>query len=193
MDKSNQEHKIRHSLSHIMAQAVQREQQRNVEVGIGPSIDNGFYYDFLFEPGKEVKEKNLKNIQKQMEKIIKEGQDFILLEVSNDDSDEFVNKIMKQKYKDEMRKEFIQNGESISFYVNTIVADAKDRLLKGVNQDYLNYYQNVTDYLQKKYPDLFEGKFVTFLDMCEGPHVSSTKEIDPKCFKLAKIAGAYWR
>ena len=38
----------RHSLSHILAQAIQREQQRDVEVAIGPAIDNGFYYDFDF-------------------------------------------------------------------------------------------------------------------------------------------------
>ena len=50
----------RHSLSHILAQAVQREQQWDVEVAIGPAIDNGFYYDFLFSSEKQIKEEDLK-------------------------------------------------------------------------------------------------------------------------------------
>ncbi|HRU50140.1 MAG TPA: threonine--tRNA ligase [Candidatus Absconditabacterales bacterium] len=185
--------KKRHSLAHILAQAVQREQQRNVEVGIGPAIDNGFYYDFLFDSKNQIKEEDLTKIQNQMEKIVKEGQEFIVLEMTDAQSKELVTKIMKQKYKEEMRAEFVQDGESITFYVNTIVAAAKDNLLKGVDENYIKYYQEITDYLQKKYPGKFENKFVTFLDMCEGPHVESTKEIDPKSFKLEKLAGAYWR
>ena len=53
----------RHSLSHILAQAIQREQQRDVEVAIGPAIDNGFYYDFLFAQDKQIKEEDLKKIR----------------------------------------------------------------------------------------------------------------------------------
>jgi len=193
LEQNEQLHKIRHSLSHIMAQAVQREQQRNVEVGIWPSIDNGFYYDFLFSEWKELKEDDLKKIQKQMEKIIKENQEFIFLEVSDKDSHEFVNDIMKQKYKDEMRREFIKEWESITFYVNTIHENAKDNLLKDIDSDYIKYYDVITKYLQKKYPEIFIWKFVTFLDMCEWPHIQTTKEIDPQCFKVAKLAWAYWR
>ncbi len=185
--------KKRHSLAHILAQAVQREQQRNVEVGIGPAIDNGFYYDFLFDSKNQIKEEDLTKIQNQMEKIVKEWQEFIVLEMTDEQSKELVTKIMKQKYKEEMRAEFVQDWESITFYVNTIVATAKDNLLKGIDENYVKYYQEITDYLQKKYPWKFENKFVTFLDMCEWPHVESTKEIDPKSFKLEKLAGAYWR
>jgi threonyl-tRNA synthetase len=65
-------YKKRHSLAHILAQSVQREQQRDVEVGIWPSIDNGLYYDFLFSADKQLKEEDLKKIQNQMEKIVKE-------------------------------------------------------------------------------------------------------------------------
>jgi len=185
--------KQRHSLAHVLAQAVQREQQRDVEIWIWPSIDNWFYYDFLFEKWKEMKEEDLKKIQKQMEKIVKENQEFTFLEVSNEDSHIFVNKIIKQKYKDELRREFIKEGESITFYVNSIRIEAKDSLLKNIDEKYINYYANITEYLQKKYPGTFDGRFVTFLDMCEGPHVENTKEIVPKSFKLAKLAGAYRR
>jgi len=183
----------RHSLSHILAQAMQREQQRDVEVAIGPAIDNGFYYDFLFSQDKQLKEEDLKRIQSQMEKIIKENQDFIGFSLPDAESQKLVLDLMKQQYKEEMRSEFSAAGEEITFWANTIVESAKDALLKGINPEYLAYYQTVTDFLQSRFPDQFAGKFVTFLDMCEGGHVSSTKEIDPRAFKLEKLAGAYWR
>ena len=183
----------RHSLSHILAQAMQREQQRDVEVAIGPAIDNGFYYDFLFSQDKQLKEEDLKRIQSQMEKIIKENQDFIGFSLPDAESQKLVLDLMKQQYKEEMRSEFAAAGEEITFWANTIVESAKDALLKGINPDYIAYYQTVTDYLQARFPEQFAGKFVTFLDMCEGGHVNSTKEIDPRAFKLEKLAGAYWR
>jgi len=183
----------RHSLSHILAQAMQREQQRDVEVAIGPAIDNGFYYDFLFAQDKQIKEEDLKKIQSQMEKIIKENQDFVGFSLPDAESQKLVLDLMKQQYKEEMRSEFAAAGEEITFWANTIVESAKDALLKGINPDYIAYYQTVTDFLQSRFPEKFAGKFVTFLDMCEGGHVNSTKEIDPRAFKLEKLAGAYWR
>ena len=183
----------RHSLSHILAQAMQREQQRDVEVAIGPAIDNGFYYDFLFSQDKQLKEEDLKRIQSQMEKIIKENQDFVGFSLPDAESQKLVLDLMKQQYKEEMRSEFAAAGEEITFWANTIVESAKDALLKGINPDYIAYYQTVTDFLQSRFPEKFAGKFVTFLDMCEGGHVNSTKEIDPRAFKLEKLAGAYWR
>ena len=183
----------RHSLSHILAQAMQREQQRDVEVAIGPAIDNGFYYDFLFAQDKQLKEEDLKRIQSQMEKIIKENQDFVGFSLPDAESQKLVLDLMKQQYKEEMRSEFAAAGEEITFWANTIVESAKDALLKGINPDYIAYYQTVTDFLQSRFPEQFAGKFVTFLDMCEGGHVNSTKEIDPRAFKLEKLAGAYWR
>lgn len=172
---------------------MQREQQRDVEVAIGPAIDNGFYYDFLFSQDKQLKEEDLKRIQSQMEKIIKENQDFIGFSLPDAESQKLVLDLMKQQYKEEMRSEFAAAGEEITFWANTIVESAKDALLKGINPDYIAYYQTVTDFLQSRFPEQFAGKFVTFLDMCEGRHVSSTKEIDPRAFKLEKLAGAYWR
>ncbi len=183
----------RHSLSHILAQAVQREQQWDVEVAIGPAIDNGFYYDFLFSSEKQIKEEDLKKIQNQMEKIVKENQDFVLFSLSDDESKKLVVDLMKQKYKEEMRSEFAANWEEITFYANTIVDGAKDALLRGIDPEYIAYYEKVTAYLQEKFPEKHNGKFVTFLDMCEWQHVDNTKELDTKAFKLDKLAWAYWR
>jgi len=176
-----------------MAQAVQRVQQFDVEIAIGPSIDSGFYYDFLFSEEKQIKDEDLGNVQDMCIKIIKENQTFTRIEVSNEESKDIVENLMKQQYKAELRNEFSANGETISFYLNTIPESAKDALLNGIDEDYLQYYEKITQYFQEKHGDLFAGKFVTFLDMCEGPHIESTKEIDPKAFKIDRIAGAYWR
>ena len=176
-----------------MAQAVQRVQQFDVEIAIGPSIDSGFYYDFLFSEEKQIKDEDLGKVQDMCIKIIKENQTFTRIEVSNEESKDIVENLMKQQYKAELRNEFSANGETISFYLNTIPESAKDALLNGIDENYLQYYEKITQYFQEKHGDLFAGKFVTFLDMCEGPHIESTKEIDPKAFKIDRIAGAYWR
>jgi hypothetical protein len=65
-----------------------------------------------------------------MVKIVKECQEMIRIDVDAETSDYLVNQLMKQKYKDEMRKEFLADGESISFYANTIAEAAKDRILE---------------------------------------------------------------
>ncbi|MDR0369254.1 MAG: hypothetical protein LBH96_01630, partial [Candidatus Peribacteria bacterium] len=129
-------------------------------------------------------------INEMMVKIVKEGQIFTRLDTTNEESEYIVKEVLKQKYKAELRDEFAAAGEGISFYLNSIPEAAKDALLKGVNEAYVKYYEGVTKYFQEKHPDEFQGRFVTFLDMCEGPHVESMKEIDPNAFKVAKVAGA---
>ena len=116
----------RHTLAHVLAEAIQRVQQWDVEVAIWPAIDNGLYYDFLFSEEKQIWEDDLKKVQDQMVKIVKENQELIRIDVDAETSDYLVNHLMKQKYKDEMRREFLADGESISFYVNTIASAAKE-------------------------------------------------------------------
>ena len=183
----------RHTLAHVLAEAIQRVQQWDVEVAIWPAIDNGLYYDFLFSEEKQIWEDDLKKVQDQMVKIVKECQELIRIDVDAETSDYLVNQLMKQKYKDEMRREFLADGESISFYINTIAEAAKDRILEWIDENYIKYYEGITKYLQEKFPDKFSGKFATFLDMCEWHHVENTKEIDPKAFQIDKLAWAYWR
>jgi|GEM_PF-416287 len=167
MSEENTLHKQRHSLAHILAQAAQRTHQFDVEVGVGPAVDNGAYYDFLFTPGKEVKEDDLKKIEETMQKIVKENQEITKIEMNDADSHELVTGIMKQKYKEELRSEFVAGGEKITFYVNTIRDEAKDRMLADVDAKYVGYYTELTKFFQKKYHTEFAGKFVVFLDMCE--------------------------
>lgn len=161
-----------------MAQAVQRVQQADAEIAIGPAIDNGFYYDFLFAPEQQIKDEDLPKINEMMVRIVKEGQIFTRLDVSNEESKYIVEEVLQQKYKAELRNEFAAAGDGISFYLNSIPMAAKENLLKGVDEDYVKYYEEVTKYFQEKHPKEFKDRFVTFLDMCEGPHVESMKEID---------------
>ncbi len=62
----------RHSLAHILAQAVQRSIDPTIQLGTGPAIENGFYYDMLFSEEVEFGETELKPLQKTMEGIVKE-------------------------------------------------------------------------------------------------------------------------
>ncbi|MCF7954041.1 MAG: threonine--tRNA ligase [Spirochaetales bacterium] len=138
-------HKIRHSMAHVMAEAV-LEKFPQAQIAIGPSIDNGFYYDFDL-PRKLVPE-DLEDISEKMKEIIKEDKPFERKIVSRNEAAEMFS---DQKYKLELLKA-IPEGEEVSLY----------------NQG-------------------------GFTDLCRGPHVDSTKELNPQAFQLLNIAGAYWR
>ncbi|MDD5213836.1 MAG: threonine--tRNA ligase [Candidatus Gracilibacteria bacterium] len=106
----------RHSLSHIMAQAV-KSIYPEVKMAIGPDTDTGFYYDFDFGET-EVKEENLKEIEKKMKNIIKQNQIF---EYAPLPVDEAIKKLETagEIYKVEMAKDLKEKGEtSLGFYKN---------------------------------------------------------------------------
>lgn len=141
---------IRHSLAHVLAQAVLQMREGST-LGFGPPIKDGFYYDFaLTSP---VTEEDFPEIERRMRKIIKQGQRFYREELPLDEALERIDE-MGEPYKREYAFELSQkNGlDSLSFYRN--------------------------------------GQF---LDMCEGPHVDTTKDIPRDGFKLRNVAGAYWR
>ncbi|HOE75633.1 MAG TPA: threonine--tRNA ligase, partial [Rectinema sp.] len=77
--------KIRHSLAHVMAEAVQHLFP-GVKFGIGPAIDDGFYYDFLFP--QPITNDDLSAIEKEMRRIIEKDQDFIRTEISKQEAQE---------------------------------------------------------------------------------------------------------
>ena len=133
---------MRHSASHIMAEAVS-SLFPDVKFGIGPAIADGFYYDF--ELPRTLIPEDLGAIEAKMQKITAEGLPFLREEVD----------------KKTARKMF-----SAQPYKLELIDELPD--------------QTVTIYRQ--------GSFV---DLCRGPHVASTKEI--KAVKLLSIAGAYWR
>ena len=136
---------IRHSLAHIMAAAVQ-ELYPGVKFGIGPAIENGFYYDF--GGGKSSNFSFvLTGIENKMKELIKEDIKFEKKLISKTEA----KKLFKdQPYKSELINEL--PNKKVSIY-----------------------------------------KSGSFVDLCKGTHVKSTKEIPLDSFRLTKIAGAYWR
>ncbi len=181
----------RHSLSHIMAQAVKQNFPKS-KIATGPDTDDWFYYDFDFWEA-EITEKDLKKIEKSMKKIISQGQDFKKFEVSYQEAKEILDKMwewFKKELVNKLESWNFKNKEKInwkiSFYIN---------ISKWKSND---YYSEIQDFLKEKWYfdfsllDWDQIKNLKFIDMCTGPHVESTKELDANSFKLSKIAGAYW-
>jgi len=135
---------IRHSLSHIMAHAV-LDLFKKIKFGIGPIIENGFYYDF--DLSHSLTPEDLPKIEKRIKELIKKDMKFEKKVISKIEA----KKIFKnQPYKLELIKEI--KDKKVSIY-----------------------------------------KSGEFIDLCTGPHVKSSKEINANAFKLIKVAGAYWR
>lgn len=109
--------KMRHSCSHVMAQAV-LEMFPEAKLGIGPTIENGFYYDF--DLPRSLIPEDLPLIEKKMKHIIKQNQKFVRYQEPADKSQRFFKKI-KQNYKIDLIKELKKNGEKkVSFYENVM-------------------------------------------------------------------------
>ncbi|MGE4443361.1 MAG: threonine--tRNA ligase [Candidatus Altimarinota bacterium] len=107
----------RHSLSHIMAQAVKALYGNDVKMAIGPDIDTGFYYDFDFN-GIEFKEEDLKALEKKMKQIIKQNQKFEQYDLSFEEARDYLSS-QGEEYKVEMAEELFAKGhKTISFYKN---------------------------------------------------------------------------
>jgi len=137
--------KLRHSTSHVMAEAV-LEMFPQAKLGIGPSIEDGFYYDF--DLPRSLTPEDLEEIEGRMREIISGDHPFIRKEVSRQEARE---QFADQPYKLELIEE-MSEGEVISTYTHD-----------------------------------------TFTDLCRGPHLERTGQIDPQAFKLLSVAGAYWR
>lgn len=103
---------IRHSASHVLAQAVQKLFP-NAKLGIGPAIDDGFYYDFDLEH--TISDQDLEKIEYEMNQIIKENQSFSSYTLNKEDSIKQVQNL-KQPYKIEIIDSL--NKEEYSFYKN---------------------------------------------------------------------------
>ena len=137
---------VRHDAAHIMAEAV-LELFPETQATIGPSIENGFYYDFFRE--KKFSLTDLEIIEKRMHEIV--------------DRDE---KIFREVWtRKKALEHYSQNNENF-----------KIELVNAIPEDQL-----ITFYRQGD-----------FLDLCRGPHTSSTKKLG-HAFKLTKLAGSYWR
>ncbi|MDX6339871.1 MAG: threonyl-tRNA synthetase, partial [Trebonia sp.] len=158
---------IRHSTAHVMAQAVQQAFP-DTKLGIGPPVENGFYYDFQVE--RAFTPEDLKSIESRMRDIVKQGQRFVRREVSDAEARaELANEPFKL--------ELIGIKGSIA----SGGAGSDDEASTEVGAGVLTIYDNV---------DAKTGE-LRWKDLCRGPHVPSTRQIP--AFKLMRNAGAYWR
>lgn len=107
--------KQRHTLSHVLAAAVKRiyADTTTLQFGVGPAIDNGFYYDIDFG-GVKVSDEDLKKIEKEMHKIIAQKQKMVYSEKSREEALKWAEK-NGQKFKTELIND-LPDDETISFY-----------------------------------------------------------------------------
>ncbi len=162
-------HAMRHSLAHITAAAVQRLWPE-AKFGVGPVVDNGFYYDIDLGE-KKISEANFAKIEKTMRSLIEYGDDFERFEKPIDEAIIWA-KDNNQPYKEELLNDLKRSGTTVAkdLDVNELgLAADGDAAIADVS-----FYKN--------------GNFV---DLCRGPHVANTKDVG--VFKLLRVAGAYWR
>lgn len=161
---------MRHSLAHITAAAVQRLWPQ-AKFGVGPVVDDGFYYDIDLGDTK-ISEANFNKIEKEMRGIINYGDVFEQSEVPIDQAIAWA-KDNNQPYKEELLNDLKRSG--------TTVAKDIDINELGLASDGKSAIDSVTFFKTGK-----------FMDLCRGPHLASTKDVTG-VFKLMRVAGAYWR
>ena len=151
LDGADEElYRIRHSLAHVLAMAVQ-EFRPGTKLGFGPPIEDGFYYDFILPS--PITEADFPELEKRMRAIAKDGKRFTREELPKAEALARID-AMGEPYKRQYAEELFEK--------------------KGLKT--LSFY-----------------KTGTFIDMCEGPHVETAKQIPRDAFKLRSVAGAYWR
>jgi threonyl-tRNA synthetase len=154
---------VRHSTAHVMAQAVQ-ELFPQAKLGIGPPVENGFYYDFdvpsPFGPD------DLKAIEARMRQIVKQGQLFSRRVVTDTEAR---SELAAEPYKLEL----------IGLKGSAVSSDDEESVEVGGAE--LTIYDNLDP----------QSGALCWKDLCRGPHVPTTRQIP--AFKLMRSGGAYWR
>ena len=160
---------MRHSLAHIMAQAIQHLWPQ-AKFGVGPAIDNGFYYDIYLDNG-TISEADLPKIEEEMRKIVAADYSFERRDVSVEEAIDWAIK-GDQSFKVELLNDLKRSG-------TTVASELAGEKMGSVS-DGDSKVETVSLYSQGDYTDL-----------CRGGHVDSTGKVG--AFKLTKTAGAYWR
>ena len=160
---------MRHSLAHIMAQAIQHLWPQ-AKFGVGPAIDNGFYYDIYLDNG-TISEADLPKIEEEMRKIVAADYPFEKRDVSVEEAIDWAIK-GNRSFKVELLNDLKRSG-------TTVASELAGEKMGSVS-DGDSKVETVSLYSQGDYTDL-----------CRGGHVDSTGKVG--AFKLTKTAGAYWR
>jgi threonyl-tRNA synthetase len=168
-DQTDQLYAMRHSLAHIMATAIKRLWPET-KFGVGPVVENGFYYDVDLG-GEKISEEDFEKIEAVMRNVIEEN---VAFERSEKPIDEAIvwAKESNQPYKEELLNDLKRSGTTIAKDLNK---DELGTIAEGDAQvETVSFYK--------------DGDF---MDLCRGPHVESTGKVG--AFKLQRISGAYWR
>lgn len=169
MNDEQQLHAMRHSLAHITANAVQHLWP-GAKFGVGPVVENGFYYDIDLGDTK-ISEQDFGKIEKEMRRIINQKQDFVRSAESIDTAIEWARDT-KQPYKEELLNDLKRSGTTVA---KDLDADEMGTIADGdAAVSEVSFYTN--------------GDFT---DLCRGPHIANTGDVG--AFKLMRVAGAYWR
>jgi threonyl-tRNA synthetase len=162
-------HAMRHSLAHITATAVQHIWPQ-AKFGVGPVVENGFYYDIDLGDTK-ISEDHFGKIEKEMKKIISADEPFERSELPIDQAISWASD-SSQPYKLELLNDLKRAGTTVA---KDLDADELGTISSGESQvDAVSFFKN--------------GDFT---DLCRGPHIESTGKVG--AFKLMRVAGAYWR
>lgn len=166
---NNEQQAMRHSLAHIMAQAVQHLWPQ-AKFGVGPAIEQGFYYDIDLGDV-TISEADFGKIEKEMRRIIARDLPFTRRDVPVDEAIAWA-KETDQPYKVELLNDLKRSGTTIA---KELSGEALGSAAEGESK-----VKTVSLYSQGDYTDL-----------CRGGHVESTGKVG--AFKLLRVAGAYWR
>lgn len=160
---------MRHSLAHIMATAVQHLWPE-ARFGVGPAVENGFYYDIDLGDTK-ISEEDFDRIEGEMRKLIAADLPFERFEKPINEAIAWA-KEAKQPYKEELLNDLKRAGTTAA---KDLDAEELGTIAAGASKvDTVSFYR--------------DGDFT---DLCRGPHVASTGKVG--AFKLMRVAGAYWR
>lgn len=155
---------MRHSTAHLLAAALLKLYP-GAKLGVGPVVENGFYYDI--DSQTPISVTDFAAIEKEMERIKKQNLPFVREELIIADARELM-KDLKQDYKVQLLDDLERHGTTRINEQDTIGAS-------GDGSDLVISIYRTGD----------------FIDLCRGPHVASTQDIG--AFKLKSVAGAYWR
>ncbi|MGH3053800.1 MAG: threonine--tRNA ligase, partial [Gaiellaceae bacterium] len=158
-------HAMRHSLAHIMATAITRLHP-GVKLGVGPVVEDGFYYDVDLGDA-QISEEDFEKIEAEMKKVIAEDQAFERFTKPVDEAIAWA-KEAGQPYKEELLNDLKRAG--------TTVAKDLDTEELGVATDGESKVEEVSFYRNGD-----------FTDLCRGPHVESTGKVG--AFKLMRVSG----
>lgn len=169
MNDNDDLHAMRHSLAHIMATAVQ-SLWPEAKFGVGPVVENGFYYDIDLGEVK-ISEREFKKIEEAMRRVINQDVPFERFTKPVDEAIAWA-KESGQPYKEELLNDLKRAGTTLA---SDLSADEMGTITEGDSRvAEVSFYKN--------------GDFT---DLCRGPHVASTGKVG--AFKLLRVAGAYWR